>query len=91
MGAVSEPAGEAEMEQVTSEMPPLLKGSGCRMVRLRRAAAGFARGDLLLVVPGIDPEGGEFVIDMLGRLGRHGGGPVWGVVVGAVRRGTGGR
>jgi hypothetical protein len=56
-----------------------------RMFRLRRNAAGLSRGDLLYVVPGAIPEGGEFVIDDEFRLGRHGGGPVWGVVVGMVR------
>ena len=57
-----------------------------RMFRLRRNAAGLVRGDLLYVVPGAVPEGGEFVIDPEFRLGRHGGGPVWGVVVGMVRK-----
>jgi hypothetical protein len=56
------------------------------MFRLRRNAAGLDRGDLLYVVPGAVPEGGEFVIDPEFRLGRHGGGPVWGVVVGMVRK-----
>jgi len=59
---------------------------GCRTFRLRRDAAGLRRGDLVFVVPGARPEGGEFVIDHQFRLGRHGGGPVWGVVVGMVRR-----
>ncbi|MHC4847223.1 MAG: hypothetical protein ACYTEG_02080 [Planctomycetota bacterium] len=58
---------------------------GCRTFRLRRNAAGLARGDLLFVIPGAQPEGGEFVIDHHFRLGRHGGGPVFGVVVGMVR------
>jgi hypothetical protein len=58
----------------------------CRTFRLRRDAAGLERGDLVIVIPGARPEGGEFVIDHHFRLGRHGGGPVWGVVVGMVRR-----
>ncbi len=62
-----------------------------RMFRLRRNAAGLARGDVLYVVPGAKPEGGEFVIDSEFRLGRsvtggECGGPVWGVVVGMIRR-----
>jgi len=65
-------------------------GGACRTFRLRRDAAGLARGDLLFVIPGAVPEGGEFVIDHQFRLGRHGGGPVWGVVVGMVRRRRGG-
>ena len=48
-------------------------------------------GDLLLVVTDAVPEGGEFVIDWHGRLGRHGGGPVRGVVVGVVRGGAAAR
>ena len=76
------------MIESVEETPALIEGSGCRMLRLRRRTAGFAPGDLLLVVPGAEPEGGEWVIDMKGRLGRHGGGPVWGIVVGVVRRGT---
>jgi len=60
--------------------------AGCRVVRVRRSAAGFACGDLLFVALDEPPEGGEVVIDLQGRLGRHGGGPVWGVVVGAVRK-----
>jgi hypothetical protein len=58
----------------------------CRTFRLRRDAAGLERGDLVIVIPGARPEGGEFIIDHHFRLGRHGGGPVWGVVVGMVRR-----
>jgi hypothetical protein len=73
--------------ELVEEAPALLAGSGCRMLRLRRGAAGFRPGDLLLVVPGAEPEGGEWVIDLKGRLGRHGGGPVWGIVVGVVRQG----
>ena len=57
----------------------------CCMFRLRRAAAGFAKGDCLCVVRGQQPEGGELVVDLEGRVGRHGGGPVYGIVVGAVR------
>ncbi|MHC4937758.1 MAG: hypothetical protein ACYTHK_02160 [Planctomycetota bacterium] len=64
---------------------------GCRTFRLRRNAAGLRRGDLLFVIPGARPEGGEFVIDPHFRLGRHGGGPVWGVVVGMVRTPLSGR
>ncbi|MFQ5845139.1 MAG: hypothetical protein ACE5JG_09155 [Planctomycetota bacterium] len=64
---------------------------GCRAFRLDRAAAGFRRGDVLLVAPGVEPEGGELVVDLEGKLGRHGGGPVLGVVVGVVRRGRGAR
>jgi len=79
---VSEPTS---VEQVQSP-PALIQGSGCRMVRLRKKTAGFLPGDLLMVAPGAEPEGGEWVIDLNGRLGRHGGGPVWGVVVGVVRR-----
>ena len=60
--------------------------SRCRTFRLRRDAAGLERGDVVIVIPGARPEGGEFVIDHHFRLGRHGGGPVWGVVVGMVRR-----
>jgi len=71
--------------------PALLEGSGCRMVRLRRAMAGFLPGDLLIVAPGVEPEGGEFVIDLEGRFGRHGGGLVQGVVVGVVRKGAAAR
>jgi len=71
--------------------PALLEGSGCRMFRLRRALAGFLPGDLLIVAPGVEPEGGEFVIDLEGRFGRHGGGPVQGVVVGVVRKGAAAR
>lgn len=70
------------------EIPALVKGSGCRMLRLKRAVAGLAPGDLLLVAPGVEPEGGELVVDGRGRVGRHGGGPVLGVIVGIVRRGV---
>jgi hypothetical protein len=63
----------------------LKRAVGYRTFRVERPTAGFRTGDLLFVVPGMTPEGGEFVIDLHGRLGRHGGGPVWGVVVGAVR------
>ncbi|MHC4955299.1 MAG: hypothetical protein ACYTGZ_15705 [Planctomycetota bacterium] len=69
------------------------------MFRMRRDKAGLAKGDLLMVVPaavsggavpgGAVPEGGEFVIDLEGRVCRHdaslGGGPVMGVIVGVVR------
>lgn len=94
MGSPEEDPEATEEVEATEELaeraaPSLLAGSGCRMVRLRRAAAGFHRGDLLLVVPGAEPEGGEFVIELDGRVGRHGGGPVWGVIVGVVRRGDG--
>ena len=61
-----------------------------RLLRLQRSVgvfgAAFQRGDVLVVMPGARPEGGEIVIDMDGRVGRHGGGPVWGIVVGAVRQ-----
>ena len=60
-------------------------GSALRTFRLRRDAAGLSRGDLLYVVPGAVPEGGEFVIDLQFRVGRHGGGPVFGVIVGVLR------
>ena len=63
----------------------VLRGSGCRIFRLRRDKAGLAKGDLLMVVPGAIPEGGEFVVDLKGRVGRHGGGPVMGVIVGVVK------
>ena len=72
-------------------VPAVLAQSGCRVYRLKRTAAGFREGDILLVLPGAEPEGGEIIIDLEGRLGRHGGGPVAGVVVGAVRRGKGAR
>ena len=77
------------IEATEDRAPALLEGSGCRMFRLTRRAAGFEIGDLLLVAPGTEPEGGELVIDLRGRVGRHGGGPVLGVVVGAVRRAPG--
>lgn len=72
-------------------MPAMVAESGCRAFRVRRAVAGFAEGDLLLVVPGAEPEGGEWVVDLQGRLARHGGGPVYGIVVGVVRQGPGSR
>ncbi len=77
----------------------VLRGNGCRVFRLRRNKAGLAKGDLIMVVPvsgpegagseGAGPEGGEFVVDLQGRVcrhagGRHGGSPVWGVVVGVI-------
>jgi hypothetical protein len=74
------------MEPAAEETRPM-EGAGLRFVRLSRAGAGLAAGDLLLVRPGAVPEGGEIVIDLHGRVGRHGGGPVWGVVVGAIRSG----
>lgn len=76
---------ESTQAQAIEAGRALIAGDGCRVYRLRRAAAGFASGDLLFVVPGLTPEGGEFVIDVEGRFGRHGGGPVFGVVVGVVR------
>ena len=66
-------------------------GAGLRFLRLHRPGAGFAPGDLVLVRRGAIPEGGEIVIDLHGRVGRHGGGPVWGVVVGAIRNRSPGR
>jgi hypothetical protein len=63
----------------------VLRGNGCRMFRMQRDKGQFSRGDLLMVVPDAVPEGGEYVIDLEGRVGRHGGGPVLGVVVGIVR------
>lgn len=68
--------------------PAIARGNGCRVFRVRRAAAGFSPGDLLLVAPDAEPEGGELVVFLDGRVGRHGGGPVRGVVVGAIRRGA---
>ena len=81
----------------------VLRGNGCRVFRLRRDKAGLAKGDLIMVVPvtgrrgagpeGAEPEGGEIVVDLQGRVGRHAGGrnadgrsggPVWGVVVGVI-------
>lgn len=67
----------------------MLRGDGCRVFRLRRDKVGLSKGDLLMVVPGAVPEGGEFVVDLEGRVGRYaggrsGGGPVWGVVVGVI-------
>jgi len=81
-------AGDVEAGQVEAvqEEPAVLRGSGCRMVRLRQPAAGFAAGDLLLVAPDAEAQGGELVVDLQGRVCRHGGGAVWGVIVGAVRR-----
>ena len=60
--------------------------AGCMMLALRRSVLGFAPGDLLLVVPEATAEGGELVVDLHGRVGRHGGGPILGVIVGAVRQ-----
>jgi hypothetical protein len=80
-----------DISEVPDEVPELVDRSGCRAFRLERAMAGFRRGDVLLVAPGVEPEGGELVVDLEGRLGRHGGGPVLGVVVGVVRRGRGTR
>ena len=78
--------------RVSEGVPEGVPEGCCRTFRLRRDAAGLSRGDLLLVIPGAQPEGGEFVIDHHFRLGRHGGGPVWGVVVGMVRgQNTGGQ
>lgn len=81
----------------------VLRGNGCRVFRLRRDKAGLAKGDLIMVVPVAaaegggqecaEPEGGEIVVDLQGRVGRHAGGrnadgrsggPVWGVVVGVI-------
>jgi len=64
----------------------VLRGDGCRVFRMQRDKGTFSRGDLLMVVPDAVPEGGEYVIDLEGRVGRHGGGPVLGVVVGVVRK-----
>jgi hypothetical protein len=58
---------------------------GFRVFQVSRTVAGFGRGDLLFVVPRSEPEGGELVVDLEGRLCRHGGGRVLGVVVGALR------
>ena len=69
-----------------SEGPGVVEGGGFRVVRLKRAVLGFEPSDLLLVDPDLTPEGGELVIDLRGRIGRHGGGPVRGVIVGAVRK-----
>ena len=63
----------------------VLRGEGCRVFRMQRDKGSFSRGDLLMVAPDTVPEGGEYVIDLEGRVGRHGGGPVIGVVVGIVR------
>jgi len=79
------------MLEPVEDVPAPLRGSGCRVFRLARAAGGFSAGDLLLVAPGEEPEGGEWVVDLSGRVVRHGGGPVLGVVVGVVRRGAGAR
>jgi len=65
----------------------VLRGEGCRVFRLQRNKAGLSKGDLLMVVPDAIPEGGEYVIDLEGRVCRHGGGPVLGVIVGVVRGG----
>jgi hypothetical protein len=73
------------MKPVRPQHPALKRAAGYRVFRVERPTAGFRAGDLLFVVPGMTPEGGEYVIDLYGRLGRHGGGPVTGVVVGAVR------
>ncbi|MGQ0613943.1 MAG: hypothetical protein ACT4PV_09430 [Planctomycetaceae bacterium] len=73
------------------DVPAPLLRSGCRIFRMRTKGAGFHAGDLLLVLPDLQPEGGELVIDALGRVGRYGGGAVQGVVVGVVRRGAGAR
>ena len=67
----------------------VLRGDGCRVFRMQRDKGSFSRGDLLMVVPDAVPEGGEYVIDLEGRVGRHGGGPVLGVVVGIVRSARG--
>ena len=83
VGAGQIRAGQIEAVQ---EEPAVLAGSGCRMVRLRQSVAGFAAGDLLLVAPDAEAQGGELVVDLQGRVGRYGGGAVWGVIVGAVRR-----
>ena len=64
----------------------VLRGDGCRVFRMQRDKGSFSRGDLLMVAPDAVPEGGEFVIDLEGRVARHGGGPVLGVVVGVVRK-----
>jgi len=56
-----------------------------RVFEVRRPVAGFRPGDLLYVVDDVEPEGGELVIDRHGRVGRHGGGPVLGIVVAALR------
>ena len=71
----------------------VLRGGGCRVFRLQRDKAGLSKGDLLMVAPDAIPEGGEYVIDLEGRVCRHGGGPVLGVIVGVVRhrRSTGRR
>jgi hypothetical protein len=63
----------------------VLRGNGCRVFRLQRDKVGLSKGDLLMVVADAIPEGGEFVIDLEGRVCRHGGGPVMGVIVGVVR------
>ena len=73
-------------EQWGQENPGVVEGGGFRVVCLKRAALGFEPRDLLLVDPAIEPEGGELVIDSRGRVARHGGGPVRGVIVGAIRR-----
>ena len=65
----------------------VLRGGGCRVFRLQRDKAGLSKGDLLMVVPDAIPEGGEYVIDLQGRVCRHGGGPVMGVIVGIVKGG----
>jgi len=68
----------------------VLRGEGCRVFRMQRDKVGLSKGDLLMVVPDAIPEGGEYVIDLNGRVCRHGGGPVLGVIVGVVRKRRGG-
>lgn len=86
-----EPIEEARRPEGAQEPDNGARPSTCRMFRLRRDAAGFSAGDLLLVTTDAVPEGGEFVIDWHGRLCRHGGGPVRGVIVGVVRGGAAAR
>ena len=52
------------------------------MFRMQRSKGELSRGDLLMVATDAVPEGGEYVIDLQGRVCKHGGGPVMGVVVG---------
>ena len=81
--------GVAHRPRTVEEVREPAADRGCRTFRLRRDVAGLRCGDIVFVLPGARPEGGEFVVDHHFRLGRHGGdpvwGPVWGVVVGMVR------
>ena len=84
-GAAARAAG-SPLEPVPDHV--FAENGPCRMFRMRRPAAGLERDDLLIVATGVIPEGGELVVDLEGRVGRHGGGPVWGVIVGVVKHGA---